>query len=240
MSAFKVKQETFEGPLDLLLTLIEQRQFHISDIALSRITDDFLLYLKAFPHFPIAESAQFALIASTLLLIKSKALLPGLCLSPEEEESIEELEHRLKLLKRFRALSRHVRDRTGKAPLFLPAERPEVPTFAPPKVLSVALLLNSLQEVLRTLPTPETLSKAAVQKVLSLEEMIENLALRIKKALRMEFGDFARMHKGERLHVIVGFLALLELVKQGVVAVTQHSTFGTIMMETEEIGTPSY
>ena len=78
MNAFTVRQEKFEGPFDLLLTLIERRQLHIGEIALARVTDDFIGYVKGLADFPVAETAQFAYVASTLLLIKSKALLPQL------------------------------------------------------------------------------------------------------------------------------------------------------------------
>ncbi len=240
MTPFTIKQEKFEGPLDLLLTLIERRQFHINDVALAKVTDDFLEYAKGFPDFPIAESAQFAFIASTLLLIKSKALLPALTLTSEEEASVEELELRLKQYQRFKDLSRHLRSAYGVTPLFPPREREVAPTFAPPKELSVPILVSAIRSVLSALPKLEKLSKITVRKVLSLEEMVDNLTDRIKKTLRMNFTEFSRMHKDERVNVIVGFLAMLELVKRGIIAVVQDEAFGEITMETEEVETPRY
>lgn len=237
---FEIKQEKFEGPLDLLLTLIERRQLHIGDIALSRVTDDFIGYVKGFADFPIAESAQFAFVASTLLLIKSKALLPQLSLSQEEEESMEDLERRLKLLQRFRELSRQVRARFGEAPLFLPLERKIEPVFAPPIGLSLNVLHGAVLAVLAAVPRVETLAKVAVQKIISLEEMIEDLKGRVTSALRMSFGEFSKVHKKERINIIVGFLAMLELVKQGLIAVTQEKAHGEIFMETGAVGVPRY
>ncbi|MDO8594953.1 MAG: ScpA family protein [bacterium] len=240
MTAFTIKQEKYEGPLDLLLTLIERRQLHIGDITLSKVTDDFLNYAKSFVDFPLAESAQFAYIASTLLLIKSKALLPQLSLSREEEESIEDLQNRLKLLQRFRELSRHVKTRFGESPLYLPQERKVVPVFAPPKEMTSLLMFSSVKAVLAAIPKVEALAKVAVKKVLSLEQMIGNLRERITSALRMSFKDFAGAHKAERVNVIVGFLAMLELVKDGLLFATQDEPHGDIMMETGEVSTPRY
>lgn len=240
MTAFTVKQGEFEGPLDVLLTLIERRQLHIGEIALSKVTDDFIGYVKNFTDFPIAEGAQFAYVASTLLLIKSKALLPQLALSREEEESMEDLERRLKLLQRFRELSRHVRSRFGETPMYLPLERKIVPVFAPPKGLSLKTLHDAVLAVLAAVPKADALAKVVVQKVISLEEMIERLKERISSALRMSFGEFAKTHKKERINVIVGFLAMLELVKQGLLSVTQEKTHGEIVMETGEVSTPRY
>lgn len=240
MTAFTVKQERFEGPLDLLLTLIERRQVHIGDIALAKVTDDFLNYIKSFADFPISESAQFAYIASTLLLIKSKALLPQLLLSKEEEESMEDLERRLRLLKRFRELSLLVRARLGEAPLYLPLERKVAPVFAPPHGLTPGTFLGAIRSVLAAIPKVETLAKVAVKKIISLEEMIENLKERITSALRMSFKEFAETHKAERVTVIVGFLALLELVRQGLIQATQERPHGEIFMETGRVDVPRY
>ena len=237
---FAVKQERFEGPLDLLLTLIERRQLHIGDIALSKVTDDFLNYAKNFTDFPIAESAQFAFVASTLLLIKSRALLPQLSLSPEEEESMEDLQNRLRILRRFRELSRLVRARFCERPLFSPQERKVTPIFAPHKGISSALMQTAIRAVLVAIPRAEQISKVAIKKVISLEQMIENLKDRVTTALRMSFKEFSNMHKGERIQVIVGFLAMLELVKDGLINATQDRPHGDIMMETGEVGTPRY
>src|SRR4051812_32375972 len=99
---FLVKHEQFEGPLDLLLSLIEKRKLFINDISLAKVADDFINHIKNFEQFPIGESANFILIASTLLLIKSKSLLPTLQLTEEEQGSIEDLETRLKIYQRIK------------------------------------------------------------------------------------------------------------------------------------------
>jgi hypothetical protein len=91
-SEFQVKTHIFEGPLDTLLSLIEKRKLFINDISLAQVADDYISYVKSLNDFPIADSAHFILIASTLVLIKSKSLLPTLTLSEEEESSIEDLE----------------------------------------------------------------------------------------------------------------------------------------------------
>ena len=83
--SFKVKTSSFEGPLDLLLDLIEKRKLFINDVSLAKVTDDFIAHIKQFDDLPMAESAHFILIASTLLLIKSKSLLQELNLTEEEK-----------------------------------------------------------------------------------------------------------------------------------------------------------
>ncbi len=240
MSPFSVQHPQFEGPLDVLLDLIERRELQVSDIALAKVTDDFLAYATNLSDFPLAESAQFALICSTLLLLKSKALLPGLALTPEEQGSIANLERRLKLLERFRALSKGLQKHLESERLYAPKERQVQPIFAPPQNLSLALLRDMMRRVLLALPKVEKLKQVTIQKVISLEEMIENLKGRITSALRMSFKDFSGAHKAERVNIIVSFLAMLELVKQGIIAVVQGEKHGDITMETENLATPRY
>ena len=100
---FKVKIGEIEGPLELILDLIEKRKLHISDVSLSQVADEFIEYIKSFEEFPIQDSADFILVASTLLLIKSKSLLPNLSLTPEEQDNIEDLENRLATYKNTRS-----------------------------------------------------------------------------------------------------------------------------------------
>ncbi len=241
MSSFIVKQELFEGPLDLLLNLIEKRKLHINDIALAKVADDFLAYIRQFENFPIAESANFILVASTLVLIKSKSLLPSLELSEEEEQSIEDLERRLKIYDRMRELTRHIRERFGKDVIFAPEGRKFDTVFSPDKSMTVQNILEAIKQTLNNLPKKEQLPQAIVDKVVSLEEMIDNLTTRIKSNLKMSFKQFSgRDGKAHKVHIIVSFLAMLELVKQGIINVSQERHFDDITMETETLDVPSY
>jgi segregation and condensation protein A len=238
---FIIKHETFEGPLDLLLTLIEKRKLFINDISLAKVADDFISYVQQRESFPIAESAQFILIASTLLLIKSKSLLPTLNLTEEEETSIHDLEERLKLYQRIRDLSEHVKSRFGKNIIFEKNQsRVITPVFSPDESMTIPNLLNSIKSVLTNLPKKEHLPKAVVKKIISLEDMIDSLTKRIQSSLRMSFKEFSGHGKEEKVTVIVSFLAMLELVKQGVIDVKQEQHTDDIEIETQNIGVPRY
>lgn len=237
--SFKVKTEIFEGPLDLLLSLIEKRKLFINDISLAKVADDYIEHLKSFEAFPIADSAHFILVASTLLLLKSKSLLPNLELSDEESQSIEDLERRLKIYQEIKRLSQGIREKFGTKILFAPESRPKTPVFSPDENLVLANILGSIRDVLNSLPKKEFLPKAVVQKVISLEEMIESLTRRVNSSLKMSFKEFSRGN-GNKTHIIVGFLAMLEMVRQGIIRVTQERPTDDIMMETDKISTPSY
>lgn len=240
-AAFTIKTQVFEGPLDLLLSLIEKRKLFINDIALAQVADAFIEHIKQFDRFPLADSANFILIASTLLLIKSKSLLPQLTLTEEEEQGIHDLETRLKIYQRIKDASRHISERFGKEMIFLPEQaRPQISVFSPHSSMSLANLTLAIRTIIQNLPKKEIIQKAVVKQVLSLEEVITSLTSRISAGLKMSFKEFTSAHRAEKVNVIVSFLAMLELVKQGVIHVNQEQTFGDIHMETKEVGIPRY
>ena len=92
-----VKTSVYEGPLEVLLELIEKRKLLINDISLASVTDEYIARVNTMPHLPVGETAEFISLAATLLLIKSRSLLPNLQLSEEESRDIKELEYRLAL-----------------------------------------------------------------------------------------------------------------------------------------------
>ncbi len=246
---FIVKTQIFEGPLDLLLDLIEKRKLFVSDIALAKVTDDFIEHVKQFENLPMWESAHFILVASTLLLIKSKSLLPNLNLTEEEQGDIRDLETRLKIYKRIKEAGKNVEKMFGDQMIFGqsashglggPQARAFGPIFAPDPEFSLEHALNSLKDLVKRLPKNEALPKLAVKKILSLEDMINDLTKRITAQLKMSFSQFTAGHKKEKINVIVSFLAVLELVKHGVLQASQTSEFSEIEMETKEVGVPSY
>lgn len=239
---FKIKTEVFEGPLELLLSLIEKRKLLINDISLSKVTDDYIHYLESHPEMPIHQSSQFIVIASTLLLIKSKSLLPTLELTEEESKNVEDLEMRLKLYQKYKEASEKISEIFGKNIIF---ERNyvatnETPLFAPSKNISIDSIKESVLRAISKLPKVEKLPQAVVRKVVSLEETIQKLTQRVKNNLQMSFREFAGVGKEEKVNVIVSFIAMLELVKQGLISVTQNTAYDDINIETKEINTPTY
>ncbi|MEK7567959.1 MAG: segregation/condensation protein A [Patescibacteria group bacterium] len=238
---FLIKLDQFEGPLDLLLNLIEDRKLHINDISLSKVTDDFLSHVKGIEEYKPAKMAHFILIASTLLLIKSKSLLPTLSLTTDEQDDIKDLEYRLKMLQRIRDLSLNVKKNFGKNIIFQKSEnRYFQPVFSPEPEINKKSLLESIKNVINSIQIKELIPQAIVKKVISIEEMISRLVDRVQTSLKTSFRDFTKNQSGddERINIIVGFLAMLELVKQGAVTVAQQEHFADIEIETASLGVP--
>ncbi len=236
---FEIEHEHFKGPFELLLNLIEERKLLVNEISLSKVTDDFIAYLQGQEKFPMGESAQFILVAATLILIKSKSLLPTLELTSEEQSDIKSLENRLKIYKRIREAGETIQKKFGKNVAFAPVKRDFMETVFSPGSIDKNGILAAIKRVLMSLPKVEKLPKIVVQKVMSLEEMIGRLTTRIQQGIKMSFKDFTG-NKTEKVNVIVSFLAMLELVKQGIIEVEQQNTFSDIEMQTKDIGIPKY
>jgi len=237
---FQLKMANFEGPLDLLLSLIEKRKLHISDVSLAQVTDDYISFVRQGQDISIENMANFILIASTLILIKSYSLISTLTVTEEEKESIDDLEKRLRLYSRIKELAVFVKNLFGTNMIF---SRETVknfdPVFAPTKELTAINLHSAIQSVIQSLPKKEALPKLVVKKIMSLEEAIGNLTTRIQSAIKMRFSDFVK-DKQEKVSIIVSFLGMLELVKQGIIDVKQDLHFSEIEMESNNIGVPRY
>lgn len=228
-NAFTVKVGEVEGPLDLILDLIEERTMLVSDLSLSKIADDFIAYVKTRESFPAGQAAQFILVAATLLLIKSRSLLPILSLSDEEEGDIKDLERRLALYGVYRSIAKKLGAFLGR-PLFLSGLRRDAdPVFAPSRDMTAESLESALLMALSRAPRAERLFEVEIVQAISLEEMMARLSERIERALSMTFRDFVGSPDDKR-EIVVGFLAILELMKRGLVAAEQDEGCTEIRM----------
>ncbi len=240
VSPISIKTNVFEGPLELLLDLVEKRKLLINDISLADVTDEYMRQVGLMQELSLPNTAQFITLAATLLLVKSKSLLPVLELTDEEEASIEDLEERLRQYQIIRDAALPLQGLFGTKILYSPQfALPAVTIFVPDQFCTVAALHNAIHDVLNDLPKKEEPSKASVKVVVSLEEMMERLENRIRQNIKTRFSD---LHVGEveKKVIIVSFLAILELFKQGNLLVTQGERFSDIEIELDRGETPRY
>ncbi len=236
-----VKTEVFEGPLDLLLNLIEKRKLFINDISLSKIADDYIDMVRSLPEIPLKDVANFVFIASTLVLIKSKSLLPNLNLSLEEEGDIERLKDRLKVYQRIKELSVNIKELFGKKVIYeREAPKHTTITFSPGEDTVLINIFAAVQNILMRLPKVDISPKAVIKKMITLEDAIGKLVKRIDSHLRMSFRNYSGLGKEEKSTVIVDFLAVLELIKRGAIEAVQSENFSDFDIETREIKVPHY
>lgn len=237
---FTIKTPAYEGPLEVVLDLIESRKLLVNDLALGEITDAFIAHVRAQDAFPMEETASFVQIAATLLLVKSKSLIPDLTLTADEQEDVDDLKRRLAAYERFREASRELARIFGRSTMALPGMRVLEPMFAPARDLSSDALGEALAKLLAAREEAEKLPEARVKPMVTIEEMMERLAKRVQESLSLSWNDFSKGAK-ERVEIIVSFLALLELVKQGSVAADQHEAYGDIRIShTESTSVPRY
>ncbi len=238
--SFAIKTEVFEGPLELLLDLVEKRKLLINDISLASVTDEYMAHVAKMQELSLPGTANFVALAATLLLIKSKSLLPVLELSEEEEGSIEELEERLRLYQIYRNASKVIAEVFGVSisheRQFVPVSKP---IFHPDKYCSQKELSDAMYRVVQELPTVEVKPRVQVKKVISLEDMITRLEERIRRQFKLSFKELVAGEK-EKGTVIVSFLAILESVKQGRILVKQVDRFDDIEIVHYRPQTPKY
>jgi segregation and condensation protein A len=235
---FSIETPVFQGPLEALLDLIEARKMSISEISLAEVTDAYLAYVEKLPQLPLGETAQFILVASTLLLIKSRALLPNLELSEDERESVEELERRLARYALVRKTARVLRKQWGEAPLLLQKRSPVRSAIFSPSETTVQRIVEIARRLVSILPMPESLVEATVAPILALEDVIVHLKERLSQAFKARFSELTRSRG--KSEVIVYFLAMLELVRNGSASVSQERLFDDIMIESDGVATPRF
>jgi len=240
MSAFTVTIENFQGPIDALLQMIEKRKMPINDISLADIADEYISFMQNLDRASLSNTTHFIFVASTLILIKSKSLLPKLDLTDDEEEDIENLKQRIALLKQFQEAGDYLRMSFNKTPrYYFPKPQKKSIVFTPHESLEKDNLLTHLLGVFNELPEKvEKKQEAYVTIAVHIEQMMDSLIDRMKKALSTNFDSFIGEHlknssnqKEVRVYKVVGFLALLELVKNGALEALQKNNFETITID---------
>src|SRR3989344_7850820 len=199
---YTIKTPSFEGPFGVLLNLVEKRKLFINEISLAEVTEEYLKYINNLPQMPAEEASSFLVVASTLILIKSRSLLPNLELTDEEQGDIKNLEERLRLYRLFTKLSGHIRSDFGEKIIFAPLERKparlnsrsggnDILVFLPDERITRDSMMTFARDVLGAMPKKVSLPNVEVKKVVSIEEMLDRLVERVKNTLKMTFREFA-------------------------------------------------
>src|SRR3989338_6172132 len=199
---FSISTEAYHGPFELVLDLIEARKLLVNDLALANITEDFITHVRAQDTFPVEETANFIQLAATLLLIKSKSLIPDLTLTEEENADIDDLKRRLEAYEKVREASRELSRLYGRAVMVPAGERPQDSIFSPSGDLTKGGIAEALAPLLAAREVVEELPQARVKPLVTIEEMMDRLAKRVQKAMTISFKDFAGS-VNERVEVIV-------------------------------------
>jgi len=230
-----VRLPIFEGPLDLLLHLIKKNEVQITDIPIATITDQYLAMLEELPELNLDGAGEYLVMAATLMVIKSRMLLPSTGEDDEpEEDPRTELVQQLVEYQRFREVAaalgdRHVLHRdvfAGGGETVEPGPAGEEPP--PVRDASLGELLDALRDVLQRVRPPR--AHEIGRETISLRECVSRILARFVLDERVEFASLFAADAG-RGEVIVTFLALLELIRLRVLRARQEERFAAIVLE---------
>ncbi len=230
--------EKFNGPLDLLLSLIEKEELDITEISLAKIADEYVAYIKSAQSINPEQVADFLVVAAKLLYIKSKALLPYLA-TPEEDEDVEDLTRQLKMYKEFLEAAGVIEKRLAKKQfLFMrdygkSGKRRKVfleASFSPPKGLTKEKLREQFQYLLGMIANEEEeLKEEKMEYKISIEERIAYIQQALLEKIRFNFSHIIAAAQS-KTEIIVNFLAVLELAKQRELRFEQEDLFREIII----------
>ena len=224
---FTVKLDRYEGPYTKLLDLIEEKKLSITEISLVEVADEYIAYIQSLEQKSVVDISQFILVASTLILMKAKSLLPGVTYTEEEEKQVHDLEHKLELYALLTGAVSRIRSVYDKRRLFA---RDRIAykggaVFVPDERVTPAILQSIVMLTLASFETPKALVKVAVEQALRIENVIEKLLDRVRTAHVVTLQSLASgaktVEERKRL-LIVNFIALLELVRSGALHASQE------------------
>ncbi|MDD3486762.1 MAG: segregation/condensation protein A [Candidatus Moranbacteria bacterium] len=226
---FQVQLEKFEGPLDLLLKLIEEKRFDITRLNLAKVADDYLEFIRSNSDIDLENLAEFVNVASRIILIKSQNLLPTLEITAEEEEEIVDLENRLKEYQKFKQAGEKIGGMM-KSPEFAFSRDYLLGIsvrYSAPKNINRFDLKKAFERVVEEIILPEKLPQESVREIITLEDKIEELKNSLQARVETSFRQISR-DSSDKVEIIVAFLAMLEMVKQRIIDVEQNEIFEDI------------
>lgn len=230
---YRVKLPLFEGPLDLLLHLIERQELNITTISLASVTDQFIAYLETMRDVPAGVIADFLVVAARLLLIKSRLLLPKppVLDDDDEEDPGEALVRRLREYKRFKQAAQHLRglEQARRHSYLRVAPLPVLESRLDLAGVSLHDLLAALSQVLETTPELASADPLVSPRKVTVHEKIELIARLVREGRAITFSEVLH-NAGSRVEVVVSLWAVLEMIKRGRLQARQSELFGEITL----------
>lgn len=230
MTTYTVRLPVYEGPLDLLLELIERAELDITKVALAQVTDQYLAHLRQVAALDLGDLASFLVVAARLLQIKSEALLPRPPeREPGEEDPGDALARQLILYRQFKEIAAALGTRleAGLQTYTRRAPPPKAEPHLDLGNLDLATLQGLFAEVLAAAQAEPDIVESIQPQRVNIRHKIGMIFTALRRSGRMGFAELLRTSRS-RLEIVVSFLAVLELIKQRQVMALQEETFGNI------------
>ncbi len=215
----------------MLLSLIENEELSITEVSLVKVADQYIEHIKKTRDIDPEQIADFLVVAAKLLLLKSRALLPYLY--PAEDEEIDDFEAQIKMYQEFLLATKEITAMIGSKKFMFAREfnrkalLGEQKGFMPPKNVTANTLMMIFEDVVARLKPAEKLGEGKIEDTISIEEKISHVRELLSKKVNFVFSQIIAKAQN-RTEVIVGFLAILELMKQREVVIDQTELFGEI------------
>lgn len=225
--ALQVFLEAFEGPLDLLLYLIKRQNINILDIPIAQVTRQYMDYVEIMRQLNLELAAEYLVMAATLAEIKSRLLLPRPEAVNEEDDPRAELIRRLQEYERFKKVAEEVDtlDRVDREIFLAHADLPEVDVVQPLPSVDLRELLLAFQDVLKRIDLRA--HHQIKRESLSVRERMTQILDQLRSTNFLQFGDLFTIAEG-RAGVVVSFIAVLELLKGGLIDMVQTEPLAPI------------
>ena len=225
----KFAVDKFEGPLDLLLSMIEDEKLDITEISLASIADQYIVYVESNQKIDPEEMSDFLVVAARLLLIKSKTLLPYL-LREEEDEEIKDFAQQLKIYKDFLVASKVIEQMAMAGKIMNTRDMLRLVNehmFYPPPNVSLGVMHANFTEIIERLKPQEILAESTIAKSVSMAERILVIKNFLQTLEQLNFSTLLADAK-TKIDVIANFMAVLELMKQRAISANQCQLFAEI------------
>ena len=234
---YKLKLENFEGPLDLLCHLIDKNKMNIYDINLGEITDQYMEYIKNMEKMNLEVTSEFLMMASTLLYLKSKKLLPN-PVEEEEELTEEQLLQRIMEYMKYKEITKKLKEMylTSSNVLFKLPEEIELPKQKLEREYQKEIIPKMYAEIIeknanRLNENAKNIEKIAITETYTVADKVKTMFKELIHHKKFVFNKLFSSKKCSRPEIVTAFTGLLELSRRSKVLTSQEQLFGDITVE---------
>ena len=234
---YAIKLDNFEGPLDLLCHLVDKNKMDINQISISEITDQYIEYINKMQELNLDVTSEFILMASTLLFIKSKSLLPKQ-VEDEAELTEEELVHRIIEYKKYKEISKKLKElyQVYSKRFYKVPDKIELPARKLEQNYSKDLIEQSYKNLLeknksKINKNAINIEKIAITETVTVTSKVKDIFKELIKKPRFIFSKLCSAKKYTRLETVTAFSGILELTRRNKIRAQQEKNFGDIIVE---------
>ena len=234
---YAIRLDNFEGPLDLLCHLVDKNKMDINEVSISEITDQYIQYINAMKELNLEITSEFIVMASTLIYLKSKSLLPKQ-VEDEAELTEEELLQRIIEYKKYKEICNQLKEMylNNKKRLYKMPDKIELKEQKFEKIYETSAISNSYSALLKRNTekvniNAKNIEKIAITETVSVTSKVKEIFKELIRNSKFVFSTLFSLNKCSKMEVITAFSGVLELSRRNKVTANQQELFGDIVIE---------